>query len=361
MKRLLIVLLTICMLLCACGEKHDGVYTVEEMGTNYKTQGRTIVYEGKGIALLSTADSFEFNADCEGKVSVTLVGEDMEDAPRDVIVFFTVYVDGERLEVRPEINNGVEYELVFAENLEKGEHHFRIVRQSEWENGRVYVKQINTTGKLLDAPTDREIFIEFIGDSIATGFGNMPDIEFEYEWGGHPIWEDGTQAFAYMAAEKLNADYSIVAIEGIGSVGGYWGFTMNEIYEYYPRVNEKDYSYTPERTADIVVVELFSNDHATMREKGYTPSDIVSNGKELIEMARAKHPESKVVVLPGALYKKFETMINEELGGVENGYYCVDVPLNTAGKSGHPDVAGHTEAADALVEVLKPIIEEIKK
>ena len=30
MKRLLIVLLTICMLLCACGEKHDGVYTVEE-------------------------------------------------------------------------------------------------------------------------------------------------------------------------------------------------------------------------------------------------------------------------------------------------------------------------------------------
>ena len=357
----------LCVLLCSCGttpastvEKHDGIYTVEEMGTSYKTQGRTIVYDGKGIALLSTADSFEFNAECEGKVSVTLVGEEMVDAPRDVIVFFTVYVDGERLEMRPEINNGVEYELVLAENIEKGEHHFRIVRQSEWENGRVYVKQINTTGTLLAAPADREIFIEFIGDSIATGFGNMPEIEFEHDWGGHPIWEDGTQAFAYMTAEELDCDYSVVAIEGIGAIGGHWGFTMNEIYDCYPRVNEKDYSYDPERTADIVVVELFSNDHATMRDEGYTPADIVAKGKELIEMAKAKHPDSKVVVLPGAFYKKFETMINEELGGEENGYYCVDVPLNTAGKSGHPDVEGHTAATEALCEVLEPIIAEIK-
>lgn len=359
MKKLFLVLMTICMLLCGCAEKHDGIYTVEEMGTNYKTQGRTIVYDGKGIALLSTADSFEFNAECEGKASVTLVGEPMDDPLHDTQIFITAYVDGQRLDVRPEVNDG-EYELVLAENLEKGEHHFRIVRQTEWEHGRVYVKQINTTGKLLTAPADREIFIEFIGDSIATGFGNLPEIEFESDWGGHPIWEDGTQGFAYMAAEKLNADYSIVAISGIGSIGGYWGFTMNEVYDYYPRVDEKDYSYAPERTADIVVVELFSNDHATMREDGYTPADIAAKGKELIEMARAKHPDSKVVVLPGAFYKKFETMINEELGGVENGYYCVDVPLNTAGKSGHPDVAGHTEACDALCEVLELVIAEIK-
>ena len=362
MKRLLILLMTICMLLCSCAsapeEKHDGIYTVKEMGENYKTQGRTIVYEDKGIALLSTADSFEFNADCEGKVSVTLFGEEMDGSNIDC--YFTAYVDGVRSDVRHYVTEG-EYELVLCENIDKGEHHFRIVRQSEWEHGRAFVKQINTTGKLLSAPEKRDIFIEFIGDSIATGFGNMPEIEYDSDWGGHPIWEDGTQAFAYMAAEKLDCDYSIVAIEGVGAVGGYWDFTMNEIYDCYPRVREKDYSYDPERTADIVVVELFSNDHGTMREDGYTPADIVSAGKELIEMARAKHPGSKIVVLPGAFYKKFETMINEELGGVENGYYCVDVPLNTAGKSGHPDVAGHTEAADALVEVLKPIIEEIKK
>ncbi len=326
----------------------------------YKTQGRTIVYEDKGIALLSTADSFEFNANCEGRVTLTLAGENMEDPPRDLIVYFTAYVDGVRSEVRHEVNEG-EYELVLAEGLEKGEHHFRIVRQSEWENGRAYVKQVNMKGDIIEAPAERDIFIEFIGDSIATGFGNMPEIEFEYDWGGHPIWEDGTQAFAYMAAEKLNADYSIVAIEGIGAIGGHWDFTMNDIYDCYPRVNEKDYTYTPERTADIVVIELFSNDHATMHEQGYLPADIRAKGKELIEMARATHPESKVVVLPGAFYNKFDTMIKEELGGVENGYYCADIPLNTTGKAGHPDVEGHIGACDALCEILEPIIAEIKK
>ena len=358
MKRLFILLLTISMLLCACGEKHDGVYTVEEIGANYKTQGRTIVYEDKGIALLSTADSFEFNADCEGKVSVTLFGEKMEGSNIDC--YFTAYVDGERSEIRHHVVDG-EYELVLAEDLEKGEHHFRIVRQSEWEHGRTYVQAINCTGKLLCAPAEKEIFIEFIGDSIATGFGNLPEIEFSSDWGGHPIWEDGTQAFAYMTAEKLDVDYSIVAIEGVGAIGGHWDFTMNEIYDYYPRVKEKDYSYQPERTADIVVIELFSNDHATMREDGYTPNDIVIKGKELVEIAKEEHPDCKMVVLPGAFYKKFETMINEELSGEANGYYCVDVPLNTNGKAGHPDVEGHTAAAEALCEALAPIIEDIKK
>lgn len=371
MKRVFVLVLTLCMLFCSCGKTgtsdngdaennaavHDGVYTVSELGENYKTQGRTIVYEDKGIALLSTADAFEFNADCEGKVSVNLFGEKMEDSPRDIDCYFTAYVDGERSETRHHVTDG-EYELVLAENIEKGEHNFKIVRQNEWKNGRVYVQAVNCAGELMAAPAQKDVFIEFIGDSIATGFGNLPEIEYESDWGGHPIWQDGTQAFAYMAAQQLDVDYSIVAIEGIESIGGYWDFTMNEIYENYPRVYEKDYTYDPERKADIVVVELFSNDQATMREDGYTPSDIVVKGKELIEMARAKHPDSKIVVSPGAFPKKFITLIEEELGGAENGYYYIDMPMDTAGKSGHPTVAGQTAACDALVELLETLIEQ---
>lgn len=357
MKRLFVVLLLICMLLCACGEKHDGVYTIEEIGVNYKTQGRSIVYD-KGIALLSTADSFEFNAECEGKVSVTLFGEKMEGSNIDC--YFTAYVDSVRSDVRHNVTEG-EYELVLAEDLKMGEHSFKIVRQSEWEHGRTYVQAINCSGELIDPPAKKEIFIEFIGDSIATGYGNMPEIEYDSDWGGHPIWEDGTQAFAYMTAEKLDVDYSVVAVEGIGALCGYWDFTMNEIYENYPRIREKDYVYEPDRTADIIVLELFSNDSAHYRDKGYTPQDIVDKGKELIEIAQKKHPGSKVVVLPGAFYKKFDTLINEELGGVENGFYCADIPLNINGKAGHPDVAGHTAATEVLCEILEPIIAEIKK
>ena len=346
-------MITLCILLCACGEKHDGVYTVEEMGENYKTQGRTIVYPEKGISLLSTGDSFEFNAECEGKVSVTLNAEKMRE-DRNCELYFTAYIDGERSEVRHKLTEG-SYELVLCEDISKGEHNFRIARQSEWEHGCAYVESISCEGKLLEAPAEKELFIEFIGDSIATGFGNMPEIEFDNDWGGHPVWEDGTQAFAYMTAQRLDADYSIVAIEGIGALCGYWDFTMNDIYENYPRVYEKDYTYTPERTADIVVIELFSNDQATMRDNGYTPTDIVDKGRELISMARAKHPNSKVIVSSGAFPKKFIALV-EELGGEAEGYYYTDLPMDTQGKSGHPTVAGQTSAADTLVAFIEEIL-----
>ncbi len=368
MKKLILMLITLTLLLCGCGgesetsltkEERDGVYTVEEMTDKYKAQGRSIVYPDKGIALLSTADSIEFNAECDGKVSVTLSAERMRE-DKNCELYFTAYVDGVRSNIRHKLTEG-EYELILADDIESGEHNFRIVRQSEWEHGCAYLKSINCVGTLLKAPADKELFIEFVGDSIATGFGNLPEIEYDSDWGGHPVWEDGTQAFAYMTAQKLDADYSVVAIEGIGALCGYWDFTMNEIYENYPRVYEKDYVYTPERTADIVVVELFSNDSANYRDAGYKPQDIVNKGKELIEIVQKKHPDSKIVVLPGAFYKKFDMMINEELGGADNGLYCADVPLNTNGKSGHPDVEGHTAATEALCEVLKPIITEIKK
>lgn len=361
MKRILLLLLILSTLFCSCAEDsntnntedvHDGIYTVDEMKGKYKTQGRSIVNPEKGISLLSTADSVEFNAECEGKVSVTLNAEKIKE-DKYCELYFTAYIDGERSDIRHKLTEG-EYELVLSENIESGHHNFRIVRQSEWEHGCAYLKSINCEGKLLEAPMQNELFIEFIGDSIATGFGNMPEIEFDNDWGGHPVWEDGTQAFAYMTADRLNADYSIVAIEGIGALCGYWDFTMNEIYENYPRVYEKDYTYTPERTADIVVIELFSNDQATMRENGYTPNDIVEKGRELISMAKAKHPDSKMIISSGAFPKKFIALV-EELGGEAEGYYYIDLPMDTAGKSGHPTVAGQTMAADALV----PFIEEI--
>lgn len=337
----------------------DGSVSVADMEGFYKTQGRTIVYD-KGVALLSTADAFEFNAYCEGKVSINVYGErleglgDLRDDPEDYTgaqCYFTGYVDGVRCDQRFAITEG-SVEFVFALDLPAGEHSFKLVRQSELEHGRAYVESVNITGDIIDPPAQKELYIEFIGDSIATGFGNIPEMEHSSQWGGHPVWQDGTQAFAYMTAEALDADYSVVAIEGIGASCGYWDFTMNEVYENYPRVIEKDYTYTPERYADIVVIELLSNDGANWREAGLTPDDIINKGIELVELAKAKHPNAKVIFSPGAFAKQFEEKYIEVFGGEENGYYIIDLPMNTNGKSGHPDVQGQRSSADALIDFI---------
>lgn len=366
--RIITLLLVIALLICSCGkaepekEVDDGIYTITELEGLYKSQGRTILYD-KGLALLSTADSFEFNAECGGKVVVNLIGEEMEsilglrDSDPDIEpidVYFTAYIDDYRVETRYRVQEGA-YQLVIAENVKEGVHNFRIVRQSEWEHGRVYVESVELEGNILEAPEEKELFIEFIGDSIATGFGNVPENESTASWGGNPVWQDGTQAFAYMTAQELNADYSVVAIEGIGASCGYWDFTMNEVYENYPRVLEKDYTYKPERTADIVVIELLSNDGANWRDAGLTPDDIIAKGIELAEMAKEKHPDAKIVFSPGVFYNRFEEQYLEAFGGEENGYYIIDLPMNTNGKSGHPDVAGQQASTDALVALIKEI------
>ncbi|MBR5514614.1 MAG: hypothetical protein IKU52_00250 [Clostridia bacterium] len=367
--RIITLLLAICILACSCTKaevkkEDDGIYTAAEMEGKYKTQGRTVVYD-EGIALLSTADSIEFNANCEGKVSINLicealdVSDDLRDNPEDYTAadcYFTAYIDGERSETRFNIKEG-KAEFVLAENIAKGEHNFRLVRQSEWEHGRVFVENVAFTGEFGNKPEDNELYIEFIGDSIATGFGNIPEVEYESDWGGHPAWQDGTKAFAYMTAQDLDADYSVVGIEGIGASCGYWNFTMNEIYENYPRVLEKDYTYNPERTADIVVIELLSNDGANWREAGLTPNDIIDKGIELTKMAKEKHPDAKIIFSPGAFPLQFEEKYIEEFGGEENGYYIIDLPMNTKGKSGHPDVEGQRSSADTLTAFIKEITE----
>lgn len=373
-KRVFIsVVLILCMLICSCSaddknaekdadNKINGTVTVAELDGMYKIQGRKITAD-EGAALLSTADAFEFNANCEGKVSITLFGkkldglEELREDPEDYTgaeCYFTGYVDGKRIEERFKLTEG-SVEFVLAEDLSAGEHSFKIVRQSELEHGEAYVESVTLTGEITDPPSEKELYIEFIGDSIATGFGNIPEVEYDSEWGGHPVWQDGTQAFAYMTAEALDADYSVVAIEGIGASCGYWDFTMNEVYENYPRIITKDYTYDPERTADIVVIELLSNDGANWRNAGLTPDDILTKSIELVNIAKKKHPDAKIIFSPGSFPKQFEEIYNEEFGGEENGYYIIDLPMNTNGKSGHPDVEGQRASADALISFIEGI------
>lgn len=87
------------------------------------------MYE-EGLAMLSSADIFEFNADCEGKVSVSILAETTMQSG-EIDVYYTGYVDGERCETRFEIGTDGIHELILAQELEKGEHSFRIVRQTE--------------------------------------------------------------------------------------------------------------------------------------------------------------------------------------------------------------------------------------
>lgn len=335
---------------------NDGEYTIEEMNGFYKTQGRTIMYD-KGLAMLSSADVFEFNADCQGDVVVNLLAETTDDSG-NTDVFYTGYVDGERCETRYHIDKDGNHKIILAEDLPEGSYSFRIVRQTEWNYGNIYVTGVSFKGSFLPPPANKDILIEFIGDSLTTGFGNLENTVAEQVWGGEPIYHDATQAYPYMTAEALNADLSVVAIQGIGSRCSRHSFTMNEIYNTYPRVYEKDYTYDPDESADIVVINMLANDGELRAEEKVPPKEIVQSAKELCEIVRKQHPDALIVFAPAFFHKQVSEMIETELGGAANGYYVTQIPLDTAGLAGHPSIEGHEKGAEALIEYLSELIKE---
>lgn len=94
-----------------------------------------------------------------------------------------------------------------------------------------------------------------------------------------------------MVAQGLDADLSVVAIQGIGSACGGQSFTMNEVYNTYPRINEGDYTYDEERSADIVVINMLANDAGYRREARLNIEKIVEKSKGA--MRNGKSPASR--------------------------------------------------------------------
>ncbi|MBQ7714695.1 MAG: hypothetical protein IJT70_02375, partial [Clostridia bacterium] len=193
-------------------------YSLGDMDGLYKFQGRAIVNDN-GLAMLSSADIVEFNANCSGIVTVKMFAVKTPSSLIDV--YFTGYVDEKRCEERFHIGEKGETEFVLATDLTEGEHSFRIVRQTEWDHGDTYFAGVKLNGELSAPPENNKLLIEFIGDSLATGFGNLSDIpDSAGSWSGAPVFQDATQAYPYKVGYTLMADISVVAIQGIGCACG---------------------------------------------------------------------------------------------------------------------------------------------
>ena len=147
----------------------------------------------------------------------------------------------------------------------------------------------------------------------------------------------------------------MVAIQGIGCACGGQPFTMNEIYKSYPRVNENDYTFVPERQADVVVINMLANDFETRHDKGVGIPEIIDKAVELLKIVRETYPEAKIIFAPASAEKRLAQAV-EELGGEEAGYYVIPtIPMNFDGKGGHPSVEGHTSAVTSLMATIAEV------
>ena len=326
--------------------------TIKDAKDYIKTQGRTTLKDG-ALWLDFSASGIEFSANCEGKVALNLNVKSIKNTDATYGgLYFTVIVDGVKVDrAQCRITSTGNVELVLAENLPAGNHTFEVYRQTEHRGAEVGISSIALNGSFNEKPEDNRLYIEFIGDSISTGYGALGvagDASAD-----SPLWQDATVAYPFLTAKALGADFSDVAYSGLGCKYGYSGsLSMQTVYQAqrYQFDQATKYDFT-KRQPDVVVIALGTNDianqtDAALRKAGY---------QEMLDLVRAKNPDAKIVWIYGMMKDDDNAAIAsliEENGGAAEGLYSLELVTNTGGAGWHPSAAAQQKFADDLVAFL---------
>lgn len=372
MKKLLSILLVVCLLVTSVfsvsvnaeGTQYDlttKTLTMPELSGKYKTQGRTVLKDDILLAHYP-ATGIEFNAYCSGDVSVTFNVIKLHSTNQAVLdefigCYFTVIIDGVRQERDVcKITTTGDVTITIAEALELGEHNFKIYRQNEITHAYLGFKSITLSGELLDAPQNKDTYIEFVGASQWGGWGAIGDNTIDKTYSSMPIYQDVTQGLTYLTAEQLDTDWSIVSVAGMGA---YWGGqTMNTVYDYVGYYNDKTTLYDFARQPDYVVIGLGTNDVSKAEENGKSEEDIYEALDYFIRRMRLKNPNAKIVWVHGMMtdaVDKYVEKVVTDLGGAEYGVYNVKVTQNNDGASSHPSAEGMQLWQKSFLPLLNPL------
>lgn len=333
---------------------------------NIKAIGRT--YYENGIRYLSHSGSgveFRFRGDY---AVVNILGDAVETQSENHYARFAVYKDGQ---------------LLFDETVSQPEKSFRIegtssketvvtvLKLSEAKRSAFGVGKIGVFSDRRIMPTaDKELKIEFIGDSMTCGYGiDEPDPEGYFSC----ATENFTKTYAYMTAQNLNADYSVVAFSGYGVVSG---FTSNgvrnqeaTVEQYYDKSAFLSYGrempwYFPDFESDIVVINLGTNDASYCSKSFQRRQMFISEYISLLRTVRGYNQNAYILCILGdmnnSLYSSIEKAVEQYKAetfdsAVEAMTVDFRMDINDIVIDGHPGYMSNIYAAGILSEKINSL------
>lgn len=326
-------------------------YQIKDNLDSIKVNGRYEILSN-GITSDWSASGIEFNAICSGDVSMTYTNSG--------VIFFAAYVDGVRQSFRVgSTSSATDTTIKIAENLPQGEHHIKVVKLTENTNAKAVLTSITINGTFSPKPADKDTYIEFMGDSITSGYGVVTDsttisVQDSYH-------QDVTQTYAYLTAQNFNGDSSFVNVSGMGLSAGFASYKLPDIYEYVSRPrNSTLYEFT--RTPDVIVINIGTND----ANRTADVSNFILAVKSFVATVRSHNNNVPIVWCYNMMNANYRTHIESalnELGGETNKLYLARLAQKTSSAAGgHPTADGHVASANLLSAFLveKGILPESK-
>ncbi|MDX8035709.1 SGNH/GDSL hydrolase family protein [Lentzea sp. BCCO 10_0856] len=235
----------------------------------------------------------------EGRFRGTSVGISLNDSSS----YYDVQIDGRTVStlVKPGRTT------YWVRNLSNAEHRVRLVKRSEspWAAGEFG----GFVGNVLSKPAARARQIEFIGDSLTAGYGNLSTTRDCSANGGVDRNTNTDLSFGALTSRALNADYQVNAFSGRGMVRNYGGGEPGTSYRtYYDRallnvdgdVWQNPGTWRPQ----LIVVGLGTNDFSTALKPGEqwsTPQDLVAAYKSayqgFLDKLRARYGPGTTIVV----------------------------------------------------------------
>ena len=258
--------------------------------------------------------------------------------------YFKAFIDGEVFK-SPTAYYTVESEKaqIKLRNVPEGKHTLRLIKVTGYTLSRAQIYSVTFAGNILEqALEENTLHIEYIGDSISCGWGTI---------GGHGgafTDQDGTYAYPYLVSEALGADYSVTALSGQGLLVGNPGIPNGYLYGSALRSTQNKYTFA--RKADVVVINIGTNDYSQKRDSKDAFREAYKN---LLETVKAKNgADCKIVCIYNTMNDTFADVIKELCNGKQNeGIYLLE--FNRANGGQHPTISEHKGYTNVLVDYLK--------
>ncbi len=386
-KILLALLLVISMVLpmAACGNEPEEVTTTVEIMTEEEEEPATeesampLDYFDmkdlkKDIKLLGERTEINAKGELltewsgsgfEMKINVKEGGTDLRLGMRSSYAsYWVVFVDGEKWGDAVEIPKGATKRLV-AKGIPAGEHTIRVIKDSQIGNLRNNYTSVTSfefagTAEKTDT-SDKDLYLEFIGDGYMTGFGALGN---EAESKNINAEISVTSALPYLVAEKMNADYSVVARSEIGILAESGPFAMGDLYLNQHGYKDLNSLYEPERTPDAIIIHLGMDD----RTGDLADGQFIVEGENFIKKIREVYGVDVPVIW---VYNTYSHTLRaaairgvaQKMGGEKANVYAFEAVYGNSGSGSKtsvrfPSAAEHQKSADLLVPFLQQILDK---
>lgn len=280
-----------------------------------------------------------------------------------------VLVDGAPVTRLP-LNQGTHQYTLLAGLDDHFTHEITILRDTQPsydEAGPVVLNAVLTDGEP-QAPDNRPLMIEFIGDSLTVGEGTMGPYGGA-EW--RMLFVSHMPAFPTLVAEELKADKRVVALGGWGAARSWDNQPESRIGRIYGQLC----AVTPggdapapkdERPADAVVINLGTNDSSALTKVSAEDLPLVraelrTRAVQLMEAVRARYPRAVILWTYGLCGYAVEDILKGAVAdaradGDDNVHYLSLTEAQSLGSRMHPSRDAHRQAAKEIVEELKRLL-----